>query len=403
MKKTVQRGRFVAAVALATALSTPSLAAEEIKIGALIPLTGSLQELAPPILNGAKLAVQEANAAGGVLNKQVSVVVKDTQLNPQVAIDGAQKLVFVDRAVASVGPLASGIVAAVATSVTVNAKHPIISPSATAPTITTLPDNGYVFRTMASDAYQGVALAKLMLEKGTDKAAIIYVNNDYGKGLSESLHKAFTDNGGAVTGISGYEEKAASYRSELDALAKGGADTLVVIGYPDNGGVNIVKQALENGFFTHFVFTDGMKSDNLISSIGAQYLEGAYGTAAKGLDTPASRSFDAAYTKAFGAKPSGPFINNDYDAMMILLLAIEEARSTDGEKIRDAITKVANAPGVVVGPGEFAKAKSLIQSGVDINYEGAAGTQDFDQNGDVTSTFEHWEVQGDKIQSVKVF
>lgn len=402
MKQAFKKAGLLASVALMAGVSAAAYA-DDVKIGAMMPLTGSLQELAPPILNGAKLAVMEANESGGVMGEQVVLEVKDTQLNPQVAIDGAQKLVSVDGAVASVGPLASGITATVAQTVTVSAKHPIMSPSATAPTITSLDDNDFVFRTTASDAYQGVAMAQLLQEKGSQKVAVIYVNNDYGKGLADSLQDAFSLTGGEVTGALAYEEKAPSYRGELSKLAEGGADELVVVGYPDNGGINIVKQALEEGYFSKFVFSDGMKSDSLIETLGSEYLEGAYGTAPKGLETDASKHFTVAYEKAFGEKPNGPYINNNYDAAMILMLAIEKAGSTDGTKIRDAIRQVASAPGEIVGPGEFAKAKELIAAGKDINYEGAAGSQDFDENGDVAGTFEHWEIKSGQIETVKIF
>ena len=178
---------------------------------------------------------------------------------------------------------------------------------------------------------------------------------------------------------------------------------MIVIGYPDNGGINIVKQALEEGYFSKFVFSDGMKSDSLIETLGAKYLEGAYGTAPKGVETEAAKHFNTAYEAEFGSKPTGPYINNNYDAAMILMLAIEKAGSTDGTKIRDAMREVASAPGEIVGPGEFAKAKELIAAGKDINYEGAAGSQDFDENGDVAGTFEHWEIAGGQIKTVKIF
>ena len=402
MTKSFKRAGLLATAAIIAGLSAPA-SAEDIKLGALMPLTGALQDLTPPILNGAKLAVEEANAAGGVLGKNIVLEVKDTQLNPQVATDGAQKLVSVDGAVASVGPLASGITATVAKAVTVNANHPIISPSATAPTITSLDDKDYVFRTTASDAYQGVALAQLMAEKGSNKVAIIYVNNDYGAGLANSLQEAMALTGGEVTAAVAYAEKATSYRGELTKLAEGGADELVVIGYPDEGGINIVKQSLEEGFFGKFIFPDGMKSQSLVDNIGGSNLAGSYGTAPKGVETDASKNFVANYEKSFGDKPNGPFINNNYDAAMILLLGIEKAGSTDGAAIRDGVRAVASAPGEIVGPGEFAKAKKLLSEGKDINYEGAAGSQDFDENGDVAGTFEHWEIKDDTLVTVKIF
>jgi len=402
MKSNFKRFGILASAAALSALAVPAMA-EDIKLGAFMPLTGGLQELAPPILDAARTAVNEANAAGGVLGSSVVLAVKDTRLNPQTAIDVAQKAVEIDGAVASVGPLASGIVAAVANSVTVNAKHPIITPSGTAPTLTTLQDNDLVFRTAPSDSYQGDVLGKLMVEEGVDAAAIIYINNDYGKGLSDSLSASFEAAGGKLAGVVGYDEKAAKYDADLAKLAQGGAKTLVVISYPDSGGIDIVRQSVSLGLFDRFVFTDGMRSERLVSDIGAQYLGTSFGTAPKGWDSAGLDAFKAAYAQVTDADPNGPFILNNYDAAMILLLAIEKAGSTDGLKIRDSIRAVANAPGEKVGPGEFAKAKALIAAGKDINYEGLVGSNDFDANGDVSTPYEHWKVGAGGLETVSIF
>ena len=101
--------------------------------------------------------------------------------------------------------------------------------------------------------------------------------------------------------------------------------------------------------------------------------------------------------------PPHPYIDSAYDATMILMLAMEKAGSTEGPAIRDAIREVANAPGEEVLPGDFARARELIKAGKDINYQGAAGNQEFDGNGDVSGTFEHWAIKDGKIVTLGVF
>ncbi|MCB1883756.1 MAG: ABC transporter substrate-binding protein [Geminicoccaceae bacterium] len=376
--------------------------AEGATFGALIPLTGGLQSYGEASLNGMKLAVKEINAAGGVLGGDVKLVVGDTQTKAQAAIDAAQKLVSVEGACCILGALSSGNTIPVATSVTSRGKVPQITNASTAPTITTLDDGDFLFRTVPSDAGQGIVLGRLVKAQGTDKVAVVYVNNDYGQGLAEAFQASFKKEGGTVTGATAFEPNKASYRGELDGLAKGDAEALLVIAYPDDGGLLITRQALEEGLFDRFIFTDGMKTTALIDQIGDQYMEGVYGTSPKAAASDASARFGDLYNAEYGQLPPLPYIDTAYDAAMIMALAVDKAGSTDGTAIRDALREVANAPGEKVGPGDFAKAKEMIAAGKDIDYDGAGGAEDFDAHGDVKGTFEHWAVKDGKLTTVDV-
>lgn len=398
-------GLKTAGILLAAALTAaiPTLAQESVKLGALLPMTGDLQAFGETTLNGINLAVDQINAAGGVMDSPIDVVIGDTQTAPQPSIESANKLVSVDNVAAIMGALSSGNTIPVSESVTSTNSIPQISNASTSPAITTLEDNDFLFRSVPSDAFQGIALAEVVQEKGLTQLAIMYVNNDYGKGLDESFTAAFGEKGGSITGSVPYEPGKASYRGELDQLSQGGAEALLLIGYPENG-VTILKQALEEGFFSSFVFTDGMKAPEIIEQIGAEFLNGSFGTAPQALDdTEAYQSFITAYESEYGEVPPKPFIDTAYDATMILALAIEKAGSTEGEAIRDAMREVANPPGTEVLPGEWAKAKDLLSQGEDIDYVGASGSVNFDDNGDVAGTFAHWEIQDGEIVTVKVF
>lgn len=394
------------ATAAAVAFLQPGVPAaqESIKLGALVPLTGGLQSYGEASLRGVRMAVQQVNAAGGLLGgRQVEVVVGDTQTSPQPAVDAAQRLVSVEGVVAVVGALASGNTIPVATTVTAAGGIPQISNASTAPVISTLEDDDFLFRTVPSDAYQGVALAKIVAGEGDMNVAVLYVNNDYGEGLADAFAEAFAAEGGTVTRSDAFEPNQASYRGELSSLAGTGADALVLIAYPDDGGLTIVRQSLEEGFFDRFIFTDGMKAEGLVTQIGAEFVEGAYGSTAQSVETAANAAWREAYEGEYGELPPLPYIDTAYDAAMILMLAIEQAGGTDGTAIRDAIRQVANAPGETVLPGEVAKARDLIAAGTAINYTGAGGDQEFDDNGDVSGTFEHWTIQGGRFETVRVF
>lgn len=395
-------GPLGAAALLAAA--APAAAQEPVNIGALMSMTGDLQAYGETSLNGIRLAVDQVNEAGGVLDgRQVEVAVGDDQTAPQPGIDAAQKLVNVEGAAGIIGALSSGITIPVAQSVTSQAGVPQISNASTSPVITNLEDDGYLFRTVPSDAFQGLALSEVTRDAGYESLAVMYVNNDYGEGLADSFQEAFEQAGGTVTGSVPFEQGKASYRGELQQLAGGDADGLVLIAYPENG-ITILRQALEEGFFDKFVFTDGMKAPEIIDAIGADYLNGSIGTVPQAAtDTDAYQRFQDAYNERFGEIPPKPFIDTAYDAAMLLMLAIEKAGGTDGEALRDALTEVANPPGTEILPGEWEEAKKALEAGEDIDYVGASGSVDFDEQGDVPGTFAHWTIEDGQIKTVKVF
>lgn len=394
--------RLGAGAAVVALLAAPAAAAQ-LKIGALMALTGSLQAYGETSLNGIRLAIDEINKAGGVLGEPVALAVGDDQTNPQAGVDAAQKLVSIEKINVLAGGLSSGVTIPVASTVTSKANIPQITGASTSPVITGLADNDMLFRTVPSDAFQGVAMAQVAKEKGFRSAAVIYVNNDYGIGLAEAFKAAFTKAGGTIPSMAAYAEKQASYRGELQKAGQGKPDVLVLIAYPGDG-IPILKQSLEGGFFSKFLFSDGMKAPEVVQAIGPKYLDGMAGTAPEALtDSPTAKTFADAYKGKYGELPPKPYIDAFYDAAYLLALAAEKAKSTDGKAIHDALRAVANAPGEKVGPGDFAKAKKLLADGKDIDYIGAAGNHEFDKSGDVGGTFSHWEFKGGDLVTVKVF
>jgi ABC-type branched-subunit amino acid transport system substrate-binding protein len=377
--------------------------AEGIKLGALMPMTGDLQAYGESCYTGVKLAQKEINAAGGVLGGPLHIRVGDTQTKPQPGIDAAQKLVSIDGVSGIIGALSSGVTIPVAQSVSSPSGVPQVSPASTSPVITGLADNDFLFRSVPSDAFQGVALAAVVSEQGYNNVATLYVNNDYGEGLADSFKAAFEKKGARVSQALPYEPGNASYRGELSKAASGGAKALLLIGYPENG-VTILRQALEEGYFREFIYTDGLKAPEIIDAIGAKYLNGSFGTAPQAMtDTPAAQRYLEAYKQEYGEVPPKPFIDTSYDATYMLALAAEKAGSSSPRAIRDALRAVCNPPGEKILPGEWYKARKLLADGKDIDYVGASGSVDLDMTGDVSGTFAHWMIKNGKIVTVKVF
>ena len=244
-------------------------------------------------------------------------------------------------------------------------------------------------------------MADLVKESGLDRVAVMFRNDDYGKGLSGSFEARYLAIGGIITNMVSFEEKQASYRGELSQAAGGDPQALVQIAFPGEG-VPMLKQALEEGFFSRFVFTDGMKSTDLIDAIGAEFLNGSIGTAPEARESASSRLFKAAYEAEHGEVPPLPFIDTFYDSAFILALAIEKAGSTDGTAVRDAMRAVSNPPGEPILPGEWEKARRLIAAGTDIDYAGAAGSQNFDAAGDVPGSFGIWTIEGGEIKTLRI-
>ena len=399
--------RRAALLAAPATLAAPGLAraqADAVRLGVILSATGGLAAFVPPIRAGIVLAFEEINAAGGVLNgRRLQMIEADDQTNPQAGVTAATRLVQAESVAGIIGPMASGITIAVANAVTVPAGVPIISPSATAPAVSQINDNDTVFRTAVPDGLQGQVLARLVREAGIERVAIMAVNNDYGRGLSGSFTTAFQGRGGRVTGSQNFEENRPSYRAELQTLAgRDNPQALVLIGYPASGGNTILRNSIENGFFQRYIGTDGMRDQSVVDQVGARQLEGMFGTGPGSAATPERRAaYEAAFRRANAAMdPGAAFVAQAYDAAYLFALAIQSAGSADRAAIRGALRNVANAPGEVVGPGEFARARTLLAAGTKVNYEGASGPVEFNATGDAQGRVEHWRVAGGRLQSV---
>lgn len=382
MKKSILK-----AALLTTALSWSTLPAmAEVKIGLVGGITGATSGLAPEMYKAYNLAVAQVNEQGGILDGQkLEGVVADDGCNAQTGVDAVTKAVNVSQVIALAGPWCSGVVLAVSNAVAIPAGVMVVTPAGTSPAITTLSDKGLVFRTVPSDEYQGQVLARTMLERGTKKIAVAYVNNDYGKGFADAFRKEYEGKGGTIAGFAGHEENRASYRSDLAALASKGADTLLLIDLGDTSGLTMLRESIENDFFKTYVGGEGMKSAQTIKAIGAKNLQNFYVSSPVSQQSDALANFSSAFKKA-GGDPNAVFTSTSYDAVFMLALAVE---ATKGNKaaMPAAFVALTDGKGEPILPGEWSKAKALLDAGKPVDYKGASGSLAFDANGDVPGAY----------------
>jgi branched-chain amino acid transport system substrate-binding protein len=379
-----------------------------VKVGTLIPLTGPLAEFGPNFRKAADLAATHLKDAG--LTLQLAHADDETSAIPAVA--AARKLIDVDKVPAIVGAAASGVTIPVAESVTIPGQVLQISNASTSPLLTVLPaDQGrdFLFRTCPSDALQGVVLGKVAVELQYKTAAAIYVNNPYGQGLAEQFKRSFEKRGGKLVAMVPHDEALApTYVAELRRAVQDKPDVLAAISYPGHASIYL-REALEGNYIKTFLFCDGTKSLEVVKAMGEKNAEGMMGTAPGSVLTGGYSVFIAEYGKAYGEVPPLPYMTNMYDAVALLGLAVKAAqvegvKEITGVAIRDRLRKVANPPGEVVGPGaaDLKKALQLLEGKQDINYEGAAGACDFDENGDVVTPIEVWKFADGKIVTVRL-
>lgn len=386
----------ISAIALSMALAAP-VHADEVKLGLLNGFTGPIESVAGNMARASELAIEEINASGLFLGgrKITSVRADSTCIDAAVATAAAERLVHSDKVDVIIGDGCSGSSAAVLQNVAMPNGILMISPAATSPALSTIPDDGLFFRTSPSDARQGEVLATVMIDRGLKEVAITYTNTDYGKGLSDSIKSAFEAKGGKVTLVVPHEDGKGDYSAEVGSLASAGGEALVIAGFLDQGGKGMLQGSLDVGAFDLFVLPDGMIGDSLAEAIGPA-LDGSFGT------TPGSDS-DGAVTFAEVLKTvdlvPGPYMAEWYDAVALAAFAMQAAGSTEGALVKEKVFDVANAPGEKIMPGELAKGLKILAEGGQIDYVGASAVE-LIEPGESAGTFREIEIRGGVTETV---
>ena len=346
-----------AAASLMTVILAASVAgcgsssSKEIKIGLLNEMTGGNATIGTAAANGAKLAIKEINANGGLLGKQIKAVVADNKSEPSEAANAMTKLLTQDRVVAVTGTFSSSNAIAAASVAEAN-KSPYLVAGATNPKVTvdekTKTVKKYIYRVCFIDPFQGTVAANFAAKDLKVKKAAMLVDNssDYSKGLAEFFEAALKKEGGEIVANEAYLQKDTDFKATLTKIKSKGAEVLYVPGYYEEVG-KIVKQAREMGITVPIIGADGWDSPKLVEIASVSALNNTYFTNHYSVEdtSPKAQAFVDAYTKEYGQKPEALAVLG-YDAVYVLADAIKRANSTDSAKIIEALADTKDFPAI---------------------------------------------------------
>jgi ABC-type branched-subunit amino acid transport system substrate-binding protein len=370
------------ATTTASAKPTPSLNPVEkdgvLHIGTILPETGSLAFLGPPEFAGVKLGIEEVNAAGGVLGKPVKLTEGDSgDATTDIANQTVDRLLAANTD-AIIGAASSGVSLTVIDKI-VGSGVVQFSPANTSKQLSTYDDKGLYFRTAPSDILQGQVLGELIIADGNQTVGILALQDPYGEGLAQDLTKTLTEGGAQVVETVIYDPAASGFDAEVEKIKAKNPEAVVVIGFEESN--KILTSMIEKGIGPKdkkVYGTDG----NMGNALGEQFkstpgaLQGMKGT------TPLSqlsKDFEAKLLKIDPKLKDFNYAGESYDAVVVIALAAEAAKTDAGVDFAKEIIKVTKG-------GTKCKAvkecMDLVRKGTDVDYDGVTGPIEFDDVGD---------------------
>ncbi len=338
---------------------------EPILIGGVAPVTGPAATFGKSTKQGYEMALEEWNAKGGVLGRTVKLIFEDDKADPTEAANAFSKLINENHVVAIVGSVTSSCSLAGAPIAQRN-KVPMITPTSTNVKVTEQGD--YIFRACFIDPFQGTVAAKFLYNNlKARKVGVIYdIGQDYNAGLAESFKKEFESLGGQIIAYEGYPDGTTDFNTQLTKILDGKPDAIYSPNYYNDDGL-IAKQARSLGFNGPIVGGDGWDSPDLVK-IGGDAVNNCYFTNHFSKDSKEEivQNFVKKYEDKYGEAPDA-LAALGYDGMNIMLTAIQNAGSTDGEAIKDALKNI-DYQGVT-GHIKFDENRNPIKSAVILKIE----------------------------------
>jgi branched-chain amino acid transport system substrate-binding protein len=319
--------------------------ADTIAIGEFASLTGKEAAFGQSSHRGTLLAIEELNAAGGVLGKKIKFIYEDNRSTPGESATIAKKLITRDHVVAVLGEVASGRSLEAGPICQAN-KIPMISPSSTNPKVTETGD--YIFRVCFTDPFQGKLLAEFAKRSLKAKNVAIFsdVSAPYSMGLAQFFKAPFAANGGTIVGEQKYTGGDKDFKAQLTAIKSANPDAIFVPGYYTEAGL-IVSQARQLGITVPLFGGDGWEAPELIQIAGAA-LEGTYYSTHFSAENqnPKIQKFVQAYRAKNNGESPDAMAALGYDSAMVLADAIQRAGTTESAKLRDAIAATKDYDGL---------------------------------------------------------
>ncbi len=340
-------------ILLLSACGKQSSESDVIKVGATLPLSGDAALWGQNTKKGIELALEKINLSGGVLGKKLVVIYEDTRALPRKGVDAYNKLTTVDEVSAIIDDSVSGVTLAMAP-LAERDKVVVLATGATAPEITNAGD--YIFRIWNSDAYESEVAANYIHEELKGKrVAILFINNEYGKGLEQAFIKAFRTLGGQISTSQAFAQGQSDIRSQITKIKSTNPDVIYLIAYPKEAPFAI-QQIRELGAQQQIMGTVALHDVSIIENAG-KFAEGLLIPYPKEFTGSVVTTFKIQYEKKYSESPG---ITSDvgYDAIEMIAQAIELSGGYSGEDIQQGLTALKN-------------------------FSGASGVMTFDSCGDV--------------------
>lgn len=346
-----------------------------LKLGSILPTTGTLAFLGPPEIAGVDLAVNEVNAAGGVLGQDITITHRDSgDTTTDIATQSVTDLLSQDVS-AIIGAASSGVSKTVINQIT-GAGVVQFSPANTSPEFTDWDDKNLYWRTAPSDVLQGRTLGNYIMDCGAQTVGMITLNDSYGTGLQTNIEETVTAAGGQVVANEMFNTGDSQFSSQVDAIAAAAPDAIVLISFDE--AKSIVPLLIAKGIDpTSLFMVDGNTSD-YSADLEPGTLEGAQGT----IPGPfTGTGFQEALATVDPALTSYAYAGESYDSVNLIALAAEAAGSVEGAAIAGELEGVSKDGTKCF---DFAGCVTLLRGGEDIDYDGISGPVSFDANGDPT-------------------
>lgn len=316
--------------------------AKEIKIGAILPLTGEGAKYGQSAKRGIELAIKEINSSGGIHGKNISVVFEDSLMDPKQGVSAIRKMIGVNKVPVIIGAMASSVTLAVAPIAEKN-KVVLLSPVSSTPALTEAGD--YIFRNTYSDTYEGSRMGSYVYRQlNYKRVGMLHVNNDYGVGLTRTFREVFTGLGGIITAEEAYDSDSSDFKSQLHKIKESDPNAIYLVGYTEMG--QVLKQVKELGIVASFMSCIMFEDPKILEIAGAAaegviYAYPAYDT---GSDQENVSTFVKSFKAQYDLLPD-IYAASSYDAATILASAMRRG-GISAEQIRDALYSIRDFPGV---------------------------------------------------------
>jgi len=371
---------------------------EPISLGSIFPITGTNSAYGGGHQQAFNLAVEEINGSGGVLGgREINPINRDTEGSPSRAAQKFRTMINQEGIVGLVGPYSSGIGTTLAPIARDNQVIEV-SNGNTSPALATAgvnESNGvkYYGRTSPNDVQQALVMARVLNQSiEAETASFLYVDNPYGQGLAEAASESFN---GETLNMVGYSQQTSDYTSTLDSVFDGDPDAVGAVMYP-GGGRTILQQWNQGGYGGEWVGAEAILSPQLLSDL-SDIVEGMY------ITSPQTANSETFQENMGGMSNITQFAPHAYDATYLMGLAMESAGEASGTGIAENIRPFSRSNGdeTTVSVAEFQAGKDAIANGDGVDYNGASGSVDLNENLEPVVPYRILQVQSGEAQQVE--